>query len=67
MNICEREVAQAVKFGIIANPKSGPSSVARKRYVLNKIAESLGPGTIVAGLDTACREDFLRCAADLGQ
>lgn len=56
-----------MKFAIVANPKSGPASVARKRDALNKAAQILGPGTIVAGLDTTCREDFLRCAAELGQ
>jgi diacylglycerol kinase (ATP) len=56
-----------VKFGIVANPKSGPSSVARKRETLAKVAQILGPDTIVAGLDTTCRDDFLHCADDLGQ
>jgi diacylglycerol kinase family enzyme len=56
-----------VKFGIIANPKAGPSSIARKRDALKKIAQVLGPETAVAGLDTSSREEFLRCAQELGQ
>ncbi len=56
-----------MKFGIIANPKAGPSSVARKRDALKKVAEILGPGTIVAGLDTQSKEEFIHCAEDLRQ
>jgi diacylglycerol kinase (ATP) len=66
-NCMRNGVIEEVKFGIIANPKSGPSNVARKQNTLNKVAQILGPGTIVAGLDTTCREDFLRCARELGQ
>jgi diacylglycerol kinase family enzyme len=67
VSVQQYEVAPEVRFGIVANPKSGSSSAARKRDILNKVAQVLGPGTIVAGLDTTCREDFLRCAAELGQ
>ena len=54
-----------MKFGIIANPKSGSASVARKAATLAKAAKVLGSGTVVAGLDTASREQFLQCAQDL--
>ncbi len=54
-----------MRFGIVANPKSGPASVARKSQTLRKAADILGRDSIVAGLDTACREDFIQCARDL--
>jgi diacylglycerol kinase (ATP) len=62
-----KEVTEEVRFGIVANPKAGPYSVARKQDTLNKIGRILGPETIVAGLDTDCREDFLRCATELAR
>jgi diacylglycerol kinase (ATP) len=56
-----------VKFGIVANPQSGPSSAAHKAQTLKKIAEILGSDTVVAGLDTTSREEFIRCASDLAE
>ena len=56
-----------MRFGIAVNPKSGPSSVARKRDILSKVAQILGPDTMVAGLDTASREEFISCAEELRQ
>ncbi len=56
-----------MKFGIVVNPKAGPSSVARKRETLGKVAEILGPETVIAGLDTTCMDDFLNCARELAQ
>jgi len=56
-----------MRFGIIANPKSGPASVARKSQTLRKAADVLGSDSIVAGLDTASREDFITCARDLAE
>jgi diacylglycerol kinase family enzyme len=67
VNVREHEGEGEVKFGIIANPKSGPSSMTRKRETLDKVAQILGPGTVVAGLDTTCKEGFLQCAAELGR
>lgn len=56
-----------MRFGIIVNPKSGGTSVAHKQRLLQKAAIILGDDTIVAGLDTASREDFVRCARDLAE
>ncbi|MHC4518310.1 MAG: diacylglycerol/lipid kinase family protein [Planctomycetota bacterium] len=56
-----------MRFGIIANPKSGPTSVARKSQTLQAVADILGTDTILAGLDTASREEFIDCAKDLTQ
>ena len=54
-----------MRFGIIANPKSGPASITRKWQLLRKVAEILGPQTLIAGLDTGSREEFAQCAKDL--
>jgi len=54
-----------MRFGIIANPKSGATSVARKAQTLRGAAEILGSHTVIAGLDTTSREAFVRCAKDL--
>ncbi|MDI6451256.1 diacylglycerol/lipid kinase family protein [Anaerobaca lacustris] len=56
-----------MKFGIIANPKSGSTSIARKAATLRKAAGILGRGTVVAGLDTTSREEFIQCAKDLAE
>jgi len=54
-----------MRFGIIANPKSGPTTIARKERMLRRAAEILGEGTIVAGLETKSKEQFIRRAKDL--
>jgi diacylglycerol kinase (ATP) len=54
-----------MKFGIIANPKSGATNVARKLATLRKAADILGGRTVVAGLDTTSRDQFIQCAEDL--
>jgi diacylglycerol kinase (ATP) len=54
-----------MRFGIIANPKSGPTSVARKAQMLCQAAKILGEGTVVAGLETTSKEQFIDCAMDL--
>jgi diacylglycerol kinase (ATP) len=54
-----------MRFGIIANPKSGPTSVARKAQMLCQAAKILGEGTIVAGLETTSKGQFIDCAVDL--
>ena len=54
-----------MRFGIIANPKSGPTSIPRKAKTLRGAAEILGHDTIVAGLETISREEFVHCAMDL--
>lgn len=54
-----------MRFGIVANPKSGPMSLARKTKALRRAAEILGDATIVSGLETASKEAFIRCAQDL--
>ncbi len=54
-----------MRFGIIANPKSGPASIARKSQVLRKAADILGAGTRIAGLDTTSRDEFVQCAKDM--
>ena len=56
-----------MKFGIIANPKSGATSVARKAETLRKASQILGGDTVLAGLDTTSREEFLLCAQDLAE
>ena len=56
-----------MRFGIIANPKAGPASIARKEQMLQKAAETLGRDTLVRGLDTTSREEFIDCARDLAQ
>ena len=56
-----------MRFGIIANPKSGQSSVARKRESLEKIGSILGIDTLLAGLDTASREEFVQAAKELAE
>jgi len=56
-----------MKFGIIANPKSGAASIARKSTTLHKAAEIVGKGTVVAGLDTTSREEFMQCAEELAR
>lgn len=56
-----------MKFGIIANPTSGAASVARKSTTLQKAAEIVGKGTVVAGLDTTSREQFMQCAKELAE
>lgn len=56
-----------MKFGIIANPKSGSASVARKAATLAKAGKVLGRDTVVAGLDTTSREQFIQCAKDLAE
>lgn len=56
-----------MRFAIIANPKSGQTSVARKAQTLAKLGDILGSDTIVAGLDTASRDEFIQCARDLAE
>jgi diacylglycerol kinase family enzyme len=56
-----------MKFGIIANPKSGSTNITRKAATLQKAAGILGRGTVVAGLDTASRQQFIECAKDLAE
>lgn len=56
-----------MRFAIVANPKSGPASVTRKSQTLQKVAEILGGDCIVAGLDTANRDEFVACARDLAR
>ncbi|HPC95478.1 MAG TPA: diacylglycerol kinase family protein [Sedimentisphaerales bacterium] len=56
-----------MKFGIVANPKSGATSVARKEETLRKASQILGGNTVLAGLDTTSREEFLLCAKDLAE
>ena len=56
-----------MRFGIIVNPKSGPTSVARKGETLRQAAEILGRETVVAGLETESRAEFLRCALNLAE
>jgi len=56
-----------MRFGVIANPKSGRTSVAHKRRLLHKAAKILGDETIVAGLDTESPADFVQCARDLAE
>jgi len=56
-----------MRFGIIANPKSGPASIARKTQMLRRAAEILGPGTPIAGLETTSRDEFVQCAQELAR
>lgn len=56
-----------MRFGIIANPKSGPASIARKTQSLRKAAGILGSDSVVAGLDTANRDEFVRRAKTLAE
>lgn len=54
-----------MRFGIIANPKSGATTVARKERMLKRAGEILGEGTIIAGLETTSKQQFLHRAKDL--
>lgn len=56
-----------MKFGIIANPKSGAAKIARKSAALRKAADIIGGDTVVAGLDTASREQFIQCAREMAE
>jgi diacylglycerol kinase family enzyme len=56
-----------MRFGIIANPKSGPASIARKAQTMQTVADVLGAGTMVEGLDTTSREEFLDRAGELAR
>ena len=53
-----------MRFGIVANPKSGAASMAHKRLVLERAATILGD-CAVTGLDTKGKDEFLQCAVDL--
>jgi len=54
-----------MRFGIIANPKSGPANIARKIQMLRGVAKILGPETIFTGLETTSKAEFLQGAKDL--
>ncbi|MBN1362834.1 MAG: hypothetical protein JW993_19705 [Sedimentisphaerales bacterium] len=54
-----------MRFGIIANPKSGPTSVTRKAQTLQRVGDILGSDSIIAGLDTANRNEFIQAAREL--
>ncbi len=56
-----------MKFGIIANPKSGSTSVTRKSQTLQKVGDILGNDSFVAGLDTTSRDEFVQCAKDMAE
>jgi len=56
-----------MRFGIIANPKSGPASVAHKAQTLQKIGDILGNDSLLAGLDTTSRDEFVQCARDVAE
>ena len=56
---------QTMRFGIVANPKSGPLSIPRKAEALRRAAEILGDDTVVTGLETISKEEFVQCAKDL--
>ena len=59
-------VDKHVKFGLIANPMAGPTSVNRKRQVLEAVRKVLGECEI-RGLETRSREEFMQCAAELAR
>jgi len=56
-----------MRFGIIANPKSGSENITRKLQTLQAVADILGDRTLIAGLETISREEFIRCAKDLAR
>lgn len=56
-----------MRFGIIANPKSGQTSVARKSQTLGKVGDILGSDSIIAGLDTTSRDEFIQAARELAE
>ncbi len=56
-----------MRFGLIANPKSGGTNVTQKFRSLRAAANILGNDTIITGLDTESPEEFVRCASDLAQ
>lgn len=56
-----------MRFGIVANPKSGPTNVGRKAAVLRKAADIIGGDTVVAGLDTGSPDEFVQCARELAR
>jgi len=56
-----------MRFGLIANPKSGGTNVTQKLRSLQAAADILGEDTIVAGLDTKSPAEFARCAVELAE
>lgn len=53
-----------MKFGMIVNPMAGPANTHRKVQSLHAVREVLGDCEI-RGLETASREEFMQCAAEL--
>jgi diacylglycerol kinase (ATP) len=59
------EAHKNLRYGIIVNPIAGRSSPKRRRDVIGKCADILGPDTIVDGWDTVSPEELRECAKDL--
>lgn len=55
-----------MKFGMIINPKAGPTNTHRKVHQLQAVKEVLGDCEI-RGLETTSREEFMQCAAELAR
>jgi len=56
-----------MRFGIVANPKAGTTSINRKTRVLQQVREILGDDCIIGGLDTQSKAQFAECATDLAR
>lgn len=56
-----------MRFGIIANPTAGTTSVSHKARVLQPVKEILGDDCTIGGLDTQSRDEFTQCAVDLAR
>lgn len=55
-----------MKFGMIINPKAGPTNTQRKVQLLHTVQDILGDCEI-GGLETTSREEFMQCAAELAR
>jgi diacylglycerol kinase family enzyme len=56
-----------VRFGIVANPKAGTTSISRKARVLQQVGEILGADCVIDGLDTQSKAEFTQCAHEMAQ
>jgi diacylglycerol kinase (ATP) len=56
-----------VRFGIVANPKAGTTSLNRKLRILQQVRDILGDGCLLEGLDTKSKDEFAQCAVETAQ
>jgi len=56
-----------MRFGIVANPTAGTTSVSHKARTLQQVKEILGDDCTISGLDTQSKAEFAQCAVDLAR